>query len=65
MGIGTAQLWPRFKGVFAIAALFLLWGLLMDPLDNGIMKVPFTISYSFVSFGISALLLIALNFVAQ
>ena len=65
MGIGTAQLWPRFKGVFAIAALFLLWGLLMDPLDNGIKKVPCTISYCFVSFGISALLLIALNFVAQ
>ena len=65
MGIGTARLWPRFKGVFAIAALFLLWGLLMDPLDNGIKKVPCTISYCFVSFGISALLLIALNFVAQ
>ena len=65
MGIGTAQLWPRFKGVFAIAALFLLWGLLMDPLDNGIKKVPCTISYCFVSFGISALLLIALNFAAQ
>ena len=65
MGIGTARLLPRFKGVFAIAALFLLWGLLMDPLDNGIKKVPCTISYCFVSFGISALLLIALNFVAQ
>ena len=65
MGIGTARLWPRFKGVFAIAARFLLWGLLMDPLDNGIKKVPCTISYCFVSFGISALLLIALNFVAQ
>ena len=65
MGIGTARLWPKFKGVFAIAALFLLWGLLMDPLDNGIKKVPCTISYCFVSFGISALLLIALNFVAQ
>lgn len=65
MGIGTAQLWPRFKGVFAIAALFLLWGLLMDPLDNGIKKVPCTISYCFVSFGISSLLLIALNFAAQ
>ena len=65
MGIGTARLWPRFKGVFAIAALFLLWGLLMDPLDNGIKKVPCTISYCFVSFGISALLLIALNFAAQ
>ena len=65
MGIGTVRLWPRFKGVFAIAALFLLWGLLMDPLDNGIKKVPCTISYCFVSFGISALLLIALNFVAQ
>ena len=65
MGIGTARLWPKFKGVFAIAALFLLWGLLMDPLDNGIKKVPCTISYCFVSFGISALLLIALNFAAQ
>ena len=65
MCIGTARLWPRFKGVFAIAALFLLCGLLMDPLDNGIKKVPCTISYCFVSFGISALLLIALNFVAQ
>lgn len=65
MGIGTARLWPRFKGVFAIAALILLWGLLMDPLDNGIKKVPCTISYCFVSFGISALLLIALNFAAQ
>ena len=65
MGIGTARLWPRFKGVFAIAALFLLWGVLMDPLDNGIKKVPCTISYCFVSFGISSLLLIALNFAAQ
>src|SRR5574344_281610 len=48
---------PQYKELFLTGALLLMWGLIMDPLDDGIKKVPCTISYCFTTCGISLFLL--------
>lgn len=56
---------PQSKEIFLTGAFLLLWGLIMDPLDNGIKKTPFTISYAFVTCGLSILLLMVCDFICK
>ncbi len=47
-----------YKKIMMMASLFMVWGLLMIPLEGGITKVPCTVSYCLVSCSIAALLFI-------
>lgn len=71
-GVALALLWvaiarymPRFKWIFATSALLLIWGLFIDPLDNGVKKVPCTVSYCFITCSLSAMLLIICDFITS
>lgn len=47
------------RGLFLWAALWLVLGLLLDPAEGGIRKVPETLSYFFTVTGLTAMLLVA------
>lgn len=56
---------PQYKEMFLIASLMLIWGIIMDPLDNGLKKAPCTISYCLVTFSISFLLLMVCDYICK
>src|SRR5574344_123283 len=56
---------PQYRELFLTGALFLLWVLIMDPLDDGIRKVPCTISYCFSTFVISIFLLMICDLICK
>ncbi len=51
----------EYRNYFAIIILLLVAGFIMEPLDGGIKKVPCTISYCFITAGISLMLLLAID----
>ncbi|HEX6588712.1 MAG TPA: DUF5009 domain-containing protein [Longimicrobiales bacterium] len=52
-------------GIFAWGAFWLLLGMLLEPFEGGIKKVPQTLSYLFVSAGLSSMILLACVIVAD
>lgn len=49
---------PQYRQMAYMAALLIVWGIVMAVLEGGIKKVPCTISYCFATCGISVILLI-------
>jgi len=49
------------KSLFTTGAILLIVGLLLDPFENGIRKVPDTLSYFFTISGLTTMLLVALS----
>lgn len=56
---------PQYRDTFIIAVILLLWGMIMIPIDNGITKVPCSISYCFVTCAISILLLMISDYICK
>lgn len=62
---GISRKLPQYKEMFAIAAYLLLCGLILEPLEGGIKKVPCTIQYCFATCSISIMLLMVSDYVCK
>lgn len=64
-GYGLLKLLPQYKNMFLTAAVFIMAGVIMDPIDGGLKKVPCTISYCFLTFGLSTLMLFICDYICK
>lgn len=64
LGLAVRRYFPKYMELFLPAAAGLLLGILIDPFE-GIKKVPCTISYCFVTFGLGVFLLMFMDFVCR
>ena len=55
----------QYKTLFATAAYLLIIGLILDPIDGGLKKVPCTIQYCFATCALSILLLMFCDYVCK
>ncbi|MEG1088904.1 MAG: DUF5009 domain-containing protein [Bacteroidales bacterium] len=56
---------PQYKQMFLVAAGLLFCGLVFEPLDGGIKKVPCTIQYCFATCAISIFLLMVSDYICK
>lgn len=55
----------QYKTLFATAAYLLVAGLILDPIDGGLKKVPCTIQYCFVTCALSIFLLMFADYICK
>ena len=56
---------PQYKTLFATAAYLLVTGLILDPIEGGLKKVPCTIQYCFVTCALSIFMLMFCDYVCK